>query len=98
MIGPGSAELELDLGRTMTIGVARLEEDITLGQSIAGYTLYGAADRDWQMLSRGSTIGYAKLDRFAPVTVRRMRLALEGGAGAVTPQGIAVRLYNPLAR
>jgi len=98
VIGPGSAEVELDLGRTMTIGVARLEEDITRGQSVAGYALYGAVDRDWQILSRGSTIGYAKLDRFAPVTLRRVRLALEGGGGAVTPQSIAVRLYNPLAR
>lgn len=48
---------------------------------------------DWQVLSHGSTIGYAKLDRFEPVTVRRVRLAIEDAAGM--PQGIAVKLYNP---
>jgi alpha-L-fucosidase len=82
------------LGRAEPIGVARLGEDITRGQSVARYTLYGAVDRDWQVLSYGSTIGYAKLDRFEPVTVRRVRLAIEDAAGM--PQGIAVKLYNPL--
>ena len=91
---PGRADVELDLGRAVPIGVARLEEDITRGQSVARYTLYGAVDRDWQVLSYGSTIGYAKLDRFEPVTVRRVRLAIEDAAGM--PQGIAVKLYNPL--
>jgi alpha-L-fucosidase len=93
VIAPGRAEVELDLGRTVTIGIARLEEDITRGQSVARYTLYGAVDRDWQVLSRGSTIGYAKLDRFEPVTVRRVRLAIDDAAG--TPQGITIKLYNP---
>jgi alpha-L-fucosidase len=94
VIAPGRAEAELDLGSTVTVGVARLEEDITRGQSVARYTLYGAVDRDWQVLSHGSTIGYAKLDRFEPVTVRRVRLAIEDAAGM--PEGIAVKLYNPL--
>ena len=95
VVPPARAELELDLGRTVTVGVARLEEDITRGQNVARYTLYGAVDRDWQVLSRGSTIGYAKLDRFEPFTVRRVRLAIEDGAGI--PQGIAAKLYNPFA-
>jgi alpha-L-fucosidase len=95
VIAPTRAELELDLGRTVTVTVARLEEDITRGQNVARYTLYGAADGDWQVLSRGSTIGYAKLDRFAPVAVRRVRLAVEDAAGV--PQGIVVKLYNPSA-
>jgi len=89
----GRAEFELDLGRAVTVAVARLEEDITRGQSVARYTLYGAVDRDWRVLSHGSTIGYTKLDLFEPVTVRRVRLAIEDAAGI--PQGIAVRLYNP---
>jgi alpha-L-fucosidase len=87
-----SAELSVDLGRAVAIGVARLEEDIAQGQTVARYTLYGAADSDWQILSRGSTIGYAKLDRFAPVTVRRVRLTIEDAVG--TPENITLRLYE----
>jgi alpha-L-fucosidase len=90
------AEVEVDLGRPVTIGVARLAEDIIHGQNVARYTLYGAVDREWQVLSRGSTIGYAKLDRFEPVSVRRVRLAIEDAAGA--PQDHSVKLYAPLSR
>ena len=92
--GPqGTSDVTLDLGRTVTVGIARLEEDITRGQAVARYTLYGAADRDWQVLSSGSTIGYAKLDRFEPVIVRRVRLAI---ANAVeVPQSISVGLFPP---
>jgi alpha-L-fucosidase len=93
VIAPGKAEVELDLGRAVPVAIARLEEDITRGQSVARYTLYGAVNRDWQVLSHGSTIGYTKLDRFEPVTVRRVRLAIEGAVGM--PQDIAVKLYNP---
>jgi alpha-L-fucosidase len=86
--------VELDLGRAVTVAVARLEEDITRGQNVARYTLYGAIDRDWRVISQGSTIGYAKLDRFEPVTVRRVRFSIEGGPGM--PQDIAFKLYNPV--
>ena len=89
----GKAEVRLDLGRPATIGVARLEEDIRHGQHVARYTLYGAADRDWQVISRGTTIGFAKLDRFAPVSVRRVRLVLEDTTGL--PEDIGIRLYCP---
>lgn len=93
VIGSGKVEVELDLGRAMTVAVARLEEDIARGQNVARYTLCGAVDHDWRVLSHGSTIGYTKLDRFEPVTVRRVRLAIEDGAGM--PQDIAVKLYGP---
>jgi alpha-L-fucosidase len=83
--------MELDLGRPTAIRLARLEENIARGQSVARYTLSGAADGGWQPLSRGSTIGYTKLDRFEPVTVSRVRLAIDESIGP--PEGITVRLY-----
>jgi alpha-L-fucosidase len=89
--GARSAELVLDLERTISVGVARIEEDIALGQSIARYALYGANDREWKLLSRGSTIGYAKLDRFEPLPVRRLRLVMEDAVD--TPREPGVRLY-----
>jgi alpha-L-fucosidase len=90
--GPRSAELTLDLPRTANVGIARLEENVTRGQNVARYTLYGAADREWKILSRGSTIGYTKLDSFEPVPVRRVRLAVED-ALAIS-DGIAIKLYE----
>jgi alpha-L-fucosidase len=91
-VGERSASLELDLGRTVAISVARLEEDITRGQNVARYTLFGATDGDWHPLSRGSTIGYTKLDGFASTTVRRLRLAIEDFENP--PEGITLTLYT----
>jgi len=93
LIAPRAAELELEFGRAVTIGIARFEEDITQGQIVARYTLYGAADGGWRVLSRGSTIGSAKLDRFEPVAVRRVRLVIEEAAEA--PRRITLHLYRP---
>ena len=84
------AELELDFGRAVTVGVARLEEDIAHGQSVARYTLHGATDGDWRVLSSGTTIGYTKLDRFAPTSVRRLRLTIDASAEPVGPVRIKV--------
>src|SRR6185437_13381035 len=84
----GSKGVEVDLGRPVTIAIARLEEDIMRGQIVARYTLYGAAEGDWRVISTGSTIGYTKLDRFAPITVRRVRLAVDDPAG--TTDGITL--------
>ena len=87
----GSTEMELNLSRSMTIRVARFEENIARGQSVARYALYGAADGGWQVLSRGTTIGYAKLDRFAPASVSRVRFSIEDSAGM--PDAITIKLY-----
>ena len=37
----------------------------------------------WRVLSRGTTIGHRKLDRFAPVTITGARLTIEDAVGPV---------------
>jgi alpha-L-fucosidase len=90
--GRRTAQVDMDLARTATVGIARLEEDITRGQSVARYALYGSDGDTWFPLSHGTTIGYAKLDRFDPVGVRRVRLVIEDAVGGVGP--VTVRLYE----
>ena len=92
VIGGRASGVEIDFGRQATFSVARLEEDIARGQTVARYTLYGADGGDWRVLSSGSTIGYAKLDRFSSITVRRVRLAIDDPAGSAGP--ITIRLYG----
>jgi hypothetical protein len=77
--GPRSAELILDLGRMVRVGTARLEENIAHGQTVARYALYGAvgARGNWQLLTRGTTIGYAKLERFTVTPMQGVKLAIE---------------------
>jgi alpha-L-fucosidase len=84
--------LELDLGRSLRIGIVRLEEDITRGQVISRYSVHGSNGGAWSELSRGTTIGYAKLDRFEPVEARRVRVVVEEAAGSVG--AVRVRVYE----
>jgi alpha-L-fucosidase len=88
-----SARLEIDLGGPTRIGMARLEEDIARGQAVARYTLDGSDGGPWHPLVAGETIGYCKLDRFAPVTVRRVRLTIET---IRAPLPVRIGLYEGL--
>jgi alpha-L-fucosidase len=67
----------MTLARPETVSAARMEEDITKGQAVARYSLLGADDGDWRALVTGTTIGYARLQRFAPMKVRRLKLVIE---------------------
>ena len=88
-----SATQVLDLGRAVEVGVADLREDIRRGQSVSGYRLEGLVDGAWRELTKGVTIGYRKLDRFAPVTVRHVRLHIQDLWGR--PRSVAVSLFGP---
>ena len=88
--GERTAEAMLDLGRLVPISTARLAENIAFGQSVARYTLSSADAGDWTELARGTTIGYAKIDRFAPTMTRRVRLMIEDAVVAPGPVTITV--------
>ena len=81
------------MGKSMPVSIARLQEEITGGQSVAKYTLYGATEEAWRVLSRGTTIGYTKLDRFAPTPVRRIKVVIDDAMA--TPEPITLKVYGP---
>jgi len=89
--GERTAERAVDLGRTVIVSIADLREDIERGQVVARYVLEGSDGGTWRVLSRGTTIGCRKLDRFGPVAVRRVRLRIEDAVAAPPPVGL--RLY-----
>ena len=88
--GAHSAIVEIDLGQSVPVGIADLREDISRGQVVARYALEGADAGAWQTLARGTTIGYRKLDRFTPATVRRVRLTIEDAVAPPLPVRIAL--------
>ena len=51
-----------------------LREDIAQGQLVDRYALDAWVDGEWRTVTRGTTIGYQKLDRFPVVTADRVRL------------------------
>jgi alpha-L-fucosidase len=89
--GPSSAVAEVDLGRTVSAGVVRLEEDIVQGQRVARYAVHGSVDGAWRELARGTTVGRRKLDRFAPTSVRMVRVVVEG---VVRPTPLRIGVYG----
>jgi alpha-L-fucosidase len=90
-VGPRNATLEVTFGAPTRIAIARLQEDITRGQRIASYRLVGDGDR---VLSRGTTIGYTKIDQFTPAEVRSVRLVIDDAVTA--PERVDIRLYAPV--
>lgn len=88
-----TATMDLTLPRSSSITLARLEENIARGQRVASYTLSGEVLGTWRTISRGSTIGYTKLDRFLPTSVSRLRLAIDDAVA--TPEPITLKLYGP---
>ena len=92
--GDRSAVCEIDLGRERTVTITDLREHIAEGQVVSQYTVEGAVDparRQWQPLVRGTTIGYRKLDRFAPVRLRGLRVTVQ--AIAPIPSPIQIKAY-----
>jgi alpha-L-fucosidase len=85
------ATLEIDLGRTVSVSIAALREDIEAGQFVERYLLEAADEGGWNVIGGGSTIGYCKLDRFAPVQIRRMKVTLDYVAA---PREITLSLYE----
>ena len=80
----------------VTASIVRFEEPIERGQTIARYTLLGSDSGEWRELSRGTTIGYARLDRFEPATIRRLRVVIEDTVAP--PERIGIKLYDDPVR
>jgi alpha-L-fucosidase len=72
--GPRSATLEVELSAPGRVGIARLREDISRGQRVSAYRLL---DSSGAVISRGTTIGYTKIDQFSPVQATHLRLDIE---------------------
>ncbi len=89
--GGRSAEASIDLGRTTTVGIVDLAEDITRGQSVAHWRVEGSNGGPWSLLASGTTVGYRRLARCRPTRARRVRLRVADQYGRA-PE-LRVRLY-----
>ena len=87
-----SAIAEAALAQPAAISIVDLSEDITHGQLVARYSVEGFDGSAWRMLSRGTTIGYRKLDRLPPIAVQRVRLTID--EAVAKPRPVALRLMG----
>jgi alpha-L-fucosidase len=84
--------LEIDLQRPTTFNVAMVQEHIAEGQRVERYRIESWDGKDWQVIARGTTIGYKKLDRFNDVKAVKVRLVIE--SALATPLIRAFGLYR----
>jgi alpha-L-fucosidase len=72
--------VELALHERSTVGMAVLRERIERGQAVSRYRVDAFVNGAWVTVSRGTTIGRTKIERFAPVTSDRWRVVVEESA------------------
>lgn len=87
--GPRMATCHLDLGRERSIHFVDIREDISHGQVVSSYLVEGKRNAgEWSLVSKGTTVGYRKLDRAGPTQARYVRLTVE----TLEPRSNPVRL------
>jgi len=71
-----TAEIEYDLGETVTFNVAMLQEYIKGGQRVEAFALDVWDGSQWKEVAQSTTIGYKRLLRFPIVTTRKVRIRI----------------------
>jgi len=87
-----SGYILISLPKAQKIDVLSLQENIRIGQRIEKYTFEYQDDTKWKTVVEGTTIGYKRLLRFAPVTSREFRLKIE--ASRLNPTLSELGLYK----
>lgn len=76
--GELSGSVTLALPHQATFNVIRIQESIAMGQRVVRYRVEAWQSGAWQPISRGTTVGFKKLDRLdEPVTASQVRLVVE---------------------
>ena len=82
----------ISLPQAQRIDVLSLQENILIGQRIEKFAFEYKDGSQWKTVIQGTTIGYKRLLRFAPVTSREFRLKIE--ASRLTPTLCELGLYK----
>ena len=75
--------VELALREPAPVGTLVLREQIEHGQAVSRYRVEAMAGGVWRVVSRGTTIGRTKIDRFEAVRADRVRVIVESATGTV---------------
>lgn len=74
--GDSIVTITLDLKQPRRFGVLLLQEHIRTGQRVEEFAFDVRERGRWRTIARGTTIGYKRLLRFAPVRAREVRLRI----------------------
>ncbi|HLF34342.1 MAG TPA: discoidin domain-containing protein, partial [Cyclobacteriaceae bacterium] len=69
--------VEIDLGKRITFDRITVREPIRFGQRISSFRVEARLHGEWATIARGTTIGFKRLLRIAPVKTDKLRLVIE---------------------
>jgi alpha-L-fucosidase len=69
--------VEIDLGKRTTFNRILIREPIRFGQRISSFRVEARLYGEWATIARGTTVGFKRLLRIAPVRTDRLRLVIE---------------------
>jgi alpha-L-fucosidase len=84
--------MEFDLGREESFDRLLLQENFRNGQRVEEFVLEANRSGAWVKVVRGTTIGYKRLLRFAPVTTQHVRFRILRSRGQ--PEIASFGLYH----
>jgi alpha-L-fucosidase len=94
--GQTTGWVEVDLGQARTFNVARIQEDIALGERVQAYHVGIPAGNQWRTITAGQVIGHKQLRRFPAVTASRVRLVIDQASAPPRIAELGLH-FNPLA-
>lgn len=74
--GDTAAVIEFYMKSPQVVDVVSLQEDLGVGQRIEKFVVEYRMGEEWKVLTEGTTVGYKRLLRFAPVRVNAVRLRI----------------------
>ncbi|CAM6121787.1 unnamed protein product [Calypogeia fissa] len=73
--------LELELTGVASFNVLKVQEAISLGQRVSGYSFYILAGESWQLVTMGTTKGFKRLSPLPLVEAQRVHLQIDSAGG-----------------
>ena len=88
--GVTTGSIELTFARPERLDRLVLQEFIALGQRVEGWRLEAEMNGAWAPVAEGTTVGYKRIARFAPIIATRLRVTITKARACPTLSTIGV--------
>ena len=82
--------------KTTLVNTFLIQEDITKGQRVEGFTVEVFANGAWHHVGEGTTVGYKRLLPFSDSHAEKVRVTITGARGTVNISNIGSVSYTHL--
>jgi alpha-L-fucosidase len=88
--GVTNGDLEINLGKKVTVKYILLQEYIRLGQRVKSFTVEAWKDNSWQKIAEGTTIGYKRILPVSRVQTNKIKVNITGSRACPVIANVAV--------